>query len=295
MLQLLQMVEGYEPSRSRRRLGRAEPVAGGPEMVRFEAGEVSIGAGAERLRLRQRAPATHGRAGAVRDRPRPGQQRRLRRASSRRRAPSRRCTGSADGEGGWVDTAMGRAAELDPGAVVVHVDYAQAAGVRRVGGQAPADRVRVGGRGRRAPTRSAPTSTISPSAPPRPAPTATRRPDSGAVQMLGDVWEWTSSDFTAYPRLRGLPLRRVLQGLLRPRAQGAARRRLGDPAAASIRTSFRNWDLPERRQIFSGLRCARDALDARSGRRARPLRSRSTSACRPAARSRAWPPTSAPA
>jgi gamma-glutamyl hercynylcysteine S-oxide synthase len=25
------------------------------------------------------------------------------------------------------------------------------------------------------------------------------------------------------------------------------------------RPSFRNWDLPERRQIFSGLRCARDA------------------------------------
>ena len=26
-----------------------------------------------------------------------------------------------------------------------------------------------------------------------------------------------------------------------------------------IRTSFRNWDLPERRQIFAGLRCAKDA------------------------------------
>jgi iron(II)-dependent oxidoreductase len=25
-----------------------------------------------------------------------------------------------------------------------------------------------------------------------------------------------------------------------------------------IRTSFRNWDLPERRQIFAGFRCARD-------------------------------------
>jgi gamma-glutamyl hercynylcysteine S-oxide synthase len=26
-----------------------------------------------------------------------------------------------------------------------------------------------------------------------------------------------------------------------------------------IRNSFRNWDLPERRQIFAGVRCARDA------------------------------------
>jgi gamma-glutamyl hercynylcysteine S-oxide synthase len=29
-----------------------------------------------------------------------------------------------------------------------------------------------------------------------------------------------------------------------------------DPLVA--RPTFRNWDLPERRQIFSGLRCARD-------------------------------------
>ena len=27
----------------------------------------------------------------------------------------------------------------------------------------------------------------------------------------------------------------------------------------AIRNSFRNWDHPERRQIFSGFRCARDA------------------------------------
>ena len=29
-----------------------------------------------------------------------------------------------------------------------------------------------------------------------------------------------------------------------------------DPAA--IRATFRNWDLPIRRQIFAGFRCARD-------------------------------------
>jgi len=25
-----------------------------------------------------------------------------------------------------------------------------------------------------------------------------------------------------------------------------------------MRPSFRNWDLPERRQIFAGIRCAKD-------------------------------------
>ena len=29
--------------------------------------------------------------------------------------------------------------------------------------------------------------------------------------------------------------------------------------AAAIRGTFRNWDHPVRRQIFSGFRCARDA------------------------------------
>ena len=35
----------------------------------------------------------------------------------------------------------------------------------------------------------------------------------------------------------------------------------GSWASAPIvaRNSFRNWDLPERRQIFSGFRCAKDA------------------------------------
>jgi formylglycine-generating enzyme required for sulfatase activity len=32
-----------------------------------------------------------------------------------------------------------------------------------------------------------------------------------------------------------------------------------------IRISFRNWDLPERRQIFSGIRCARDESGVRPG------------------------------
>ena len=76
--------------------------------------------------------------------------------------------------------------------------------------------------------------------------------------MLGDVWEWTSSDFDRLPRLRAFPypeysevffgdVHKVLRG-----GSWATRRNV-------IRTSFRNWDLPERRQLFAGLRCAKDA------------------------------------
>ena len=80
----------------------------------------------------------------------------------------------------------------------------------------------------------------------------------GCHQMIGDVWEWTSSTFDGYPGFRSFPYReysevffgdeyRVLRG-----GSWAT-----DPVA--IRGTFRNWDFPIRRQIFAGFRCARDA------------------------------------
>ena len=80
----------------------------------------------------------------------------------------------------------------------------------------------------------------------------------GARQLLGDVWEWTASDFTAYPGFAAFPYAEysaVFYGsrykVLRGGAFGV------DPVAC--RGTFRNWDLPIRRQIFSGFRTARDA------------------------------------
>ena len=75
--------------------------------------------------------------------------------------------------------------------------------------------------------------------------------------MIGDVWEWTSTDFRPYPGYETFPYPeysevffgneyKVLRG-------GAWATRFG-----AIRNTFRNWDYPIRRQIFSGVRCARD-------------------------------------
>ncbi len=81
--------------------------------------------------------------------------------------------------------------------------------------------------------------------------------DCGAVQMLGDVWEWTASDFTGYPGFRAFPYpeySEVFFGDTYKVLRGGAWATRRDV----LRPSFRNWDLPERSQIFSGLRCVRD-------------------------------------
>ena len=79
----------------------------------------------------------------------------------------------------------------------------------------------------------------------------------GVLGMIGDVWEWTASDFTGYPGFEPFPYReysevffgdkyKVLRG-----GAWATRPRVITP-------TFRNWDFPQRRQIFSGLRIAKD-------------------------------------
>jgi iron(II)-dependent oxidoreductase len=88
----------------------------------------------------------------------------------------------------------------------------------------------------------------------------------GVEQLVGDCWEWTSSDFGGYPGFEAYPYDdysktwfgsdyKVLRG-----ASWATR-----PAVA--RGTFRNWDYPIRRQIFAGFRLAEsvETTDAEGG------------------------------
>jgi gamma-glutamyl hercynylcysteine S-oxide synthase len=253
MLQLLQMVDRYEPVE--RDLGpAAEPVADGPEMVRIEVGAFEVGAPGgfaydnERPRhwvelapfAIDRTPVTNGDFASFL-------------ADTGAEPP---LYWQRDGAGGWARTAMGATAAVDPRLPVVHVDFGQAEAFAGWAGKrlpseleweaaaAGADRERANldqlGFG------CAPAGAYGDAA-----------SRSGTVQMLGDVWEWTSSDFDAYPGFEPFPYpeysevffgegHKVLRG-----GSWATRR-------AVIRPSFRNWDLPERRQIFAGIRCARD-------------------------------------
>jgi gamma-glutamyl hercynylcysteine S-oxide synthase len=77
------------------------------------------------------------------------------------------------------------------------------------------------------------------------------------LAAVGAVWEWSATTFHGYPGFLAHPYReysevffgekyRVLRG-----GSWATH-----PRVRSL--TFRNWDLPERRQIFSGVRLARD-------------------------------------
>jgi gamma-glutamyl hercynylcysteine S-oxide synthase len=79
-----------------------------------------------------------------------------------------------------------------------------------------------------------------------------------AGPFLGDCWEWTASEFGGYPGFKAFPYReysevffdsgyRVLRG-----ASWATRPRVA-------RATFRNWDHPQRRQIFAGFRCVEES------------------------------------
>ncbi|TLQ42372.1 ergothioneine biosynthesis protein EgtB [Streptomyces marianii] len=80
----------------------------------------------------------------------------------------------------------------------------------------------------------------------------------GVRQLIGDVWEWTSSDFLPYPGFAAFPYREYSEVFFGP---GYKVLRGGSFAvdAVACRGTFRNWDLPVRRQIFCGFRTARDA------------------------------------
>jgi gamma-glutamyl hercynylcysteine S-oxide synthase len=82
----------------------------------------------------------------------------------------------------------------------------------------------------------------------------------GAEQMIGDVWEWTSSDFAPWPGFTPMIYRDYSQ----PFFGGDYKVLRGGSwavAPSTIRPSFRNWDFPIRRQIFTGLRLAWDVND----------------------------------
>jgi len=80
----------------------------------------------------------------------------------------------------------------------------------------------------------------------------------GVLGLIGDVWEWTASDFAGHPGFEAYPYAEysdVFFGTDYKVLRGGS----WATHPSCIRATFRNWDYPIRRQIFAGFRCARDA------------------------------------
>ena len=81
----------------------------------------------------------------------------------------------------------------------------------------------------------------------------------GAEQMLGDVWEWTTSTLRPWPGFTPMIYDRYSKPFFDGAGSGDYRVLRGGSWAVApeiLRPSFRNWDHPIRRQIFSGVRLA---------------------------------------
>jgi gamma-glutamyl hercynylcysteine S-oxide synthase len=226
MLQLLQMVDGYQPLRTP--FGPGVLSAEGPETISVPAGAYEIGAGPLEDGFsydNERGCHQVELAGFEIDRlP----------VSNVEYARFIEETGvepplywESDGAGGWLRTAIGPGEPLDPEEPVVHVSWHEAdAFARWAGKRLPSEQEWEAAQ--------------------------------AGLDGVGEAWEWTASHFLAYPGFEAFPYpeysevffgdeHRVLRG--------------GSWATHSsvARPSFRNWDLPQRRQIFSGIRCAGDS------------------------------------
>jgi gamma-glutamyl hercynylcysteine S-oxide synthase len=231
MLQLLQMVEGYEPPSVATNLHlvghSARSRSPESDMVRVEDGEYEIGA----------APG-----GFAYDNERPRHAVALPAFEIDRTPVSNAAytrfmeeTGAEPplywerhGDGGWVLTTMGGRDPIDPAHPVLHVSWHEAdAFARWAGKRLPSEQEWEAA--------------------------------SGQLEAVGRAWEWTSSAFLAYPGFEAFPYREYSEVFF-----GDTYKVLRGGAWAThpsvMRPSFRNWDLPERRQIFAGFRCAKDVV-----------------------------------
>jgi gamma-glutamyl hercynylcysteine S-oxide synthase len=223
MLQLLQTVADYQPLRP---VGTAAVDGSGPETITVEAGIYEIGAPEhgfaydnERRRHTvelaafeiDRTPVTNAAYTEFMD-------------ATEVEPPM---YWERSGEGGWIDTAMGRNQPIHPDHPVIHVSWDQADAYTRWAGK-------------RLPTEQE------------------WEAAHDQLDSTGQAWEWTSSHFLPYPGFAAFPYSEYSEVFF-----GDAYRVLRGSSWAThphvARPSFRNWDLPQRSQIFAGLRCARTA------------------------------------
>jgi gamma-glutamyl hercynylcysteine S-oxide synthase len=225
MLQLLQMLDvPYRPAEADPEPFAPAPVSGDAGTVRIEAGAYEIGAPDRGFAYDNERPRHTVELAAFEiDRTPVTNATYIEYMGETGAEPPMYWTRDGDG---WARTAMGVNMPVYPTRPVVHVSWEEAEAFARWAGK-------------RLPTEFE---------------WEVARP---RLEGIGGVWEWTSSDFLAYPGFEAFPYDeyskvffgddyKVLRG-----ASWATHPRVARP-------SFRNWDLPQRRQIFSGIRLAKE-------------------------------------
>lgn len=80
----------------------------------------------------------------------------------------------------------------------------------------------------------------------------------GVEQMLGDVYEWTSSPFAGYPGFSSFPYPEYSEVFFDDPEYRVLRGASWATSTDVARNTFRNWDYRVRRQLFAGIRLAWD-------------------------------------
>jgi iron(II)-dependent oxidoreductase len=175
--------------------------------------------------------------------------------------------------GGWLIRRFGHVLDLDPAEPVQHISYHEAeAFARFAGGRLPTE-AEWEKAASWEPDATTPRLYPWGSAPPsadlvnvghtRWGPTPVGSYPQGASaygveQLLGDVYEWVSARFIAYPGYASFPYAEYSEVFFEDQEYRVLRGASWATSTDVTRSTFRNWDYRIRRQIFSGIRLAWD-------------------------------------
>ena len=158
-------------------------------------------------------------------------------------------------EGRWLNHTLQGFVEIDPRTPVCHLSYFEADAYARWAGARLPTEIEWEHAARQLQSQGRPNFADRGAFHPLP---AEDEPADEPMQMFGDVWEWTQSNYNAYPGYRTLPGAVGEYNGKFMCSQYVLRGGSCATPAGHVRASYRNFFPPDAQWQFSGLRLARD-------------------------------------